>query len=904
LGRRSIFPDIGSNLEGRFMTVRFARMGALVLVAMLPLLAGAASAPFHAEVDALQGAYVISEVNGSALCRDASPEEALVLNKRPRVPMTVFGEPQGKVATQQEGEQHLNIILRGTEQLEANPEAKAAFERAAEVWESRIASPVTIYVDVDFGPKRFGQDWPSASIIASAGTPSYLYSDGDYAEFRSMFIARADDANELAVYNALPLESFPTDVGPVSAFGGGGNILRLFGFEQFPGTALSDDPASTIGFNSAFSYDFEPNDGIAFGKKDFVGVVVHEIGHMLGFASRVGAKETSLTAKEAPAILDFFRFRPGVDLSTFTGAQRILTTGGEQIYYGGRLEHALSTGNPRGENGDNQQASHWKDDGQTGKYVGIMDPTIPSARRVELTRYDLEAFGMMGWNIVANDCTELEPNDKTTDATEVAFGTPCSGISGLTEASSVNFKLPNGDTAYVQDFFQVTLPASAKLNVAMSFSNSAANLNLFLMRADNSVIASSTGTGTTETLESATLAAGTYYVAIASADGTSPYSITVTPVGLKPPAPNAPTSLTATPAGSASIRLAWLDNATNEADFRIERNDGGTWNEIATVAANVVSYEVSGLAADTAYNFRVRARNEGGDSAYTTEASAKTLVAVGACVPGDTTVCLLNDRFRVTIDYLNQFANPPQAGKLRTARLLAGLQNPDTATFGFGSAQNIEVVVRIQDTRPFGLNRFDVYYGGMTDVEYTVTVQDMQTGTTRLYHNLPGMVGGGVDRASFPTNGTTTAVYALVQGASASRAPIVLPNVAPGTCSANANTTCLVDGRFAVKIDFLNQFANPPQPGSLLGAKLLPGSQNPDTAIYGFGSPQAIEAVVRIQDARPFGLNRFDIYFGGMTDVEYTVTVTDTTTGTVRQYRNPPGAVGGGVDRASFALVN
>jgi hypothetical protein len=313
---------------------------------------------------------------------------------------------------------------------------------------------------------------------------------------------------------------------------------------------------------------------------------------------------------------------------------------------------------------------------------------------------------------------------------------------------------------------------------------------------------------------------------------------------------------------------------------------------------------VGGLAADSSYTFRVRARNEGGDSAYTAEASAKTLVAVGACVASDTTVCLLSDRFRVTIDYLNQFANPPQAGKLRTARLLTGVQNPDTATFGFGSAQNIEVVVRIQDTRPFGLNRFDLYYGGMTDVEYTVTVQDMQTGTTRLYRNLPGMTGGGVDRTSFPTNGATTAIYAMVQGNSATRAPIVRPNVAPFTCSADANTTCLVDGRFAVKIDFLNQFANPPQPGSLLGAKLLPGSQNPDTAIYGFGSPQAIEAVVRIQDARPFGLNRFDIYFGGMTDVEYTVTVTDTTTGVVRKYRNPPGAVGGGVDRASFALSN
>jgi hypothetical protein len=380
--------------------------------------------------------------------------------------------------------------------------------------------------------------------------------------------------------------------------------------------------------------------------------------------------------------------------------------------------------------------------------------------------------------------------------------------------------------------------------------------------------------------------------------------VTVTPIGLKPPAPNAPTSLLAVPASSSSIRLNWLDNSTNEADFRVERNINGIWTEIAVVGANTTSYVVTGLSADSAYTFRVRARNEGGDSAYTSEASAQTLVAPGACVSSDTTVCLLDGRFRVVVDYLNQFANPPQPGKLRTAKLLPGTQNPDTATFGFSSAQAIEVVVRVQDTRPFGLNRFDIYYGGMTDVEYTVTVQDMQTGTTRLYRNPPGMTGGGVDRTSFPTNGAATDAYQLVQGNSSTRDPIALANVAPHACVATATTACLLSDRFEVKIDFLNQFANPPAPGSMLGAKLLAGVQNPDAATFGFNSPQAIEAVVRIQDARPFGLNRFDIYFGGMTDVEYTVTVTDTTTGRVRQYRNPPGSVGGGVDRTSFALGN
>ena len=121
-----------------------------------------------------------------------------------------------------------------------------------------------------------------------------------------------------------------------------------------------------------------------------------------------------------------------------------------------------------------------------------------------------------------------------------------------------------------------------------------------------------------------------------------------------------------------------------------------------------------------------------------------------------------------------------------------------------------------------------------------------------------------------------------------------------GACVANATTACLLDGRFRVSIGFINQFANPPAPGTFLGAKLVAGSQNPDVATFGISSAQAIEVVVRVQDTRPFGLNRFDIYYGGLTDLEYTVTVTDTVKNVTKTYRNPPGTVGGSVDRTTF----
>jgi hypothetical protein len=92
--------------------------------------------------------------------------------------------------------------------------------------------------------------------------------------------------------------------------------------------------------------------------------------------------------------------------------------------------------------------------------------------------------------------------------------------------------------------------------------------------------------------------------------------------------PTAPTNLTAAAASGSQINLSWIDNASDEAGFRIERSpDGTAFAEIATVGANVASYANTGLTAATQYWYRVRAYNNTGTSSYVGPTRATTLAA-------------------------------------------------------------------------------------------------------------------------------------------------------------------------------------------------------------------------------------------------------------------------------------
>ncbi|MCP5046993.1 MAG: hypothetical protein GY940_07455, partial [bacterium] len=89
--------------------------------------------------------------------------------------------------------------------------------------------------------------------------------------------------------------------------------------------------------------------------------------------------------------------------------------------------------------------------------------------------------------------------------------------------------------------------------------------------------------------------------------------------------PAAPSGLTANASACDQVDLSWSDNSSDEDNFNIERStDGVNFSALASVGANVTSYNDTSASGSTTYYYRVDASNTGGSSAYSNTASDTT----------------------------------------------------------------------------------------------------------------------------------------------------------------------------------------------------------------------------------------------------------------------------------------
>ena len=276
---------------------------------------------------------------------------------------------------------------------------------------------------------------------------------------------------------------------------------------------------------------------------------------------------------------------------------------------------------------------------------------------------------------------------------------------------------------------------------------------------------------------------------------------------------------------------------------------------------------------------------------------ASRQVAVTAAPPAaQRTLGLLGGRFSVGVSW-----HDVSSGKAGYGRAVP--DSDQTGMYWFFDASNLELVVKALDGR--ALNRhFWFFYGALSDVEYWITVTDTATGAVQTYYNPPGNLCGRGDTSAF--NGGRGKSAAAGGPAGGAWAAALLPDAAletaaiggaattpdaSGSCVADAENLCLLANRFQVRVRW-----------QLTSGGSGKGQANPasdQTGTFWFFDPRNVELVVKALDGRSL-TGKFWVFYGALSDVDYTITVTDTVTGSSKEYHNRQGNLCGRGDTSAL----
>lgn len=469
------------------------------------------------------GASVRKLVDGRAVCLEASAEQALSIKDRdPNLPLTAL------VPDRSPDQQGLRILLRATTQLRGFPLASESFKRAAARWEAVIQTRMTVVIDVDFGPTLFGR--PFDDNVVGSTDAQVLSGNALYPAVRAGLIYNAIEAERASLLNSLPAKAARTDGGESAGIAASSATLRALGLIKQTadpdGELSSFGPPPAIGLNSKFSFDFDAAAGVPLDQLDFEAIASHEIGHILGFISCVGQHEMDSSIDIEPSIWDLFRVRPEAITNGFGGAQRIISSGGEQSFYSGDAAIPLSTGRPDGAGGDGRQASHWKDDSLLGRYIGVMDPTIGLGEHHSITDNDRSVLDAIGY--------------RTTSVTEPPTLIPL--VSGQPQRGGMIAPPPNAGALSHLQYSITAPPGAAQVRIEL---NGNQDVDLFVRFGERVFIrgfhpesdyvsAGKSGFEAITITPSSTppLRAGTYFIAVANfGPGDADFTVTATVTG-------------------------------------------------------------------------------------------------------------------------------------------------------------------------------------------------------------------------------------------------------------------------------------------------------------------------------------------------------------------------------------
>lgn len=269
---------------------------------------------------------------------------------------------------------------------------------------------------------------------------------------------------------------------------------------------------------------------------------------------------------------------------------------------------------------------------------------IPDAewkKSIKLNSVSLSEVSL-SWNdfpVPANYILERqqEGNTSFTSIATLTYGTKSYSDKGLKSGTTYIYRIKAGQSTSNQLSVKTVVPllpnapdvlsltSSTKSSISLKWQDNAINEQGFIL--ERSV--SSTGgfaqivslaANSLVYIDNNLLPSTTYYYRIKAFnnDGSSAYSSVLTAITNSLQIPLAPTGLIATQINYTWAKILWVDKSVNETGFELERSgpDNLSIKTILKLDANKVSYTDSNMVMDGVYQYRIRAANLDGSSAW------------------------------------------------------------------------------------------------------------------------------------------------------------------------------------------------------------------------------------------------------------------------------------------------
>ena len=338
--------------------------------------------------------------------------------------------------------------------LRSMPDALEAARRAADQWEAMFFDPITVTIHIDILSQRrdfldgvLGLASPVELELPYSEVRAAMQSDG-LIEGDDSIVGRLPDQDEIGF-------AYPNELSPGQNIALSKANLKALGLHS---RAIDDElgvsdgrillnpftAASQVGNDGdGTHFDFNSDDGIEFGDFDFETIVVHEIGHILGFISAVDRIDNVDSSVQivAPSPMDLFRFRSLVgpdnprtpaafetirrELRPSTPAvlDFVLQDGWSDLRNeypvelgvdAGLLEPGLLPNDVGGTANQNPvdfgyQASHWQSEDLSGETIGVLAPAIGSQTVSPISNADVRIFDLIGYDALPPDVPASAP---------------------------------------------------------------------------------------------------------------------------------------------------------------------------------------------------------------------------------------------------------------------------------------------------------------------------------------------------------------------------------------------------------------------------------------------------------------------------------------------------------------